>query len=236
MDKGMHLEDIPVGTRLEMTWIRESDLNNPQKADDPVQISQLLEPADGNILLIAVPIRGFRHIEWPADFYALVSFVQPDACAWTFTARLLETLEVDRINAFRVETVSPLTRCQRRAWFRLPCALDITLSVPIEKKTDLQKPSPPLTVRGITRDISGGGTAFVTSQPVPDVAHEVEMTLRLGPDNTISARGRIIRVGDIDGQPGRHQVSLQFTEIEKHDQDNLARFVLQQQRQNLRRK
>ena len=89
--------------------------------------------------------------------------------------------------------------------------------------------------QAITRDISGGGAAFVTSALIQE-NQEIEVSLQLENNRPVLARGRIIRVSELDNLPGRRQLSLQFTEISQPNQNTLVQYVFKQQLNQNRRK
>ncbi len=229
----MELTELKTGTRLEVSWFEENE--QPAEPDweaadsQNIYVSQLLEPITDGMLLVAMPIREFRLVNWPEGCMMRVSFIQQDSCVWSFTASLIERVEKDRIMSFRIKANDDLARLQRRAWYRLPCSLGMTFRFIADASEPENSISHKL-FQAVTRNISGGGAAFVTNQALPDQP-DVEITLQLDNELPVSARGRILRVSDINGSPSRKQVSLQFTEMSRPDQDVLVQFVFQQQLQ-----
>ena len=230
----MQISDMKTGTRLEVSWFKNG-AQNRSETDSPVYVSQLLEPPSGRQLLIAIPIQEFRLVSWPDDCCIEVSFTQQGSCVWSFTARYVEQLEIDKIQAYRIEADETLIRRQRREWYRLPCSLDMTFRlVPPGDDEDCETNCSP-EYQAITRDISGGGAAFVTSAMIQE-NQEIEVSLQLENNRPVLARGRIIRVSEIDNLPGRRQLSLQFTEISQPNQNTLVQYVFKQQLNQNRRK
>ena len=223
----MQLSKIKTGTRLEIAWFSQTEPDIEQ----PSYVSQLLEPPDGNQLLIAMPIHEFRLVNWPDAHRLQVTFVEQDSCVWTFTASLIERQEKDQIMAFLIQAGNDLQRYQRRAWYRLPCSLDLTFRylAPEDQPADESR------YKALTRNISGGGAAFIPRQPIKNQT-EIEMTLQLDNQVPIIARGQILRIVDVTGKPPVKQVSLQFTEISRPDQEALVQFVFQQQLRLSRKK
>lgn len=223
----MQLSKLKTGTRLEITWFSQTEPD----IEHPSYVSQLLEPPEGNQLLIAMPIHEFRLINWPAAHRLQVTFVEQDSCVWTFTASLIERQEKDQIMAFLIQASNDLQRYQRRAWYRLPCSLDMTFRY----LTPEDEPAEETQYRAVTRNISGGGAAFIPTQPLKSLT-DIEMTLQLDDQDPIIARGQILRVVDITEKPPRKQVSLKFTDISQPNQEALVQFVFQQQLRLSRKK
>ena len=202
----MQISEIKTGTRLEVSWFK-TGVRTGADATSPVYVSQLIEPPSGRQLLIAVPIQEFRLVSWPEDCRIEISFTQQGNCVWSFTARYVEQLEIDKIQAYRIEADETLIRKQRREWYRLPCSLDMTFRlVPPGDDEDCEASCSPEYL-AITRDISGGGAAFVTSAMIQE-NQEIEVSLQLENNRPVLARGRIIRVSELDNLPGRRQLSL----------------------------
>ena len=213
----LSLADLQPGTRLEVDWPAAD------REDGRPYVSQLLEKPHGRRLVIAIPISAFRLVSWPPDRRPMtVRFIQPERGVWRFTARLVERLTVDQIAAWRIEAIDEPVRQQRRAWYRLPCTLDLTWQ-PRRQPDTSDAPILP----AITRDISGGGLAVVSAGPLPD-ATELTITLHLDERQTIRAEARILRSSAAE-TPNRQRISLQFTRIAARDQDILLKYILKRQ-------
>lgn len=206
---GLRLEMIPVLT------------NGEPAAMSMPPVSQLLQAVtDPGRMLVAVPIRLARHVSWPIGSRIKVSFSESDKGIWQFDARILAVCDVDGICGYMLSAETGLRRLQRRAHFRVKCAVDVTLTLR----------SPDQTVHAVTCDISGGGVCILLDHMLL-AGSSVRIKIALGNGRIFQANSRVVRTQSVQiGHFNRYKVSLQYVDIPHEEQDSLIRCLMSWQK------
>jgi len=214
----MKWSHLKPGLRLELTPILSGGM--PAFMREQL-VSQLLQSVnDPERIMAAVPIHMARHVTWPTGSRLRVSFTEPARGAWHFNARILDVQMIDRISCYVLRAETELHRLQRRAHFRVRCAIDVTLTLQSSDQI----------VHAVTCDIGGGGVCLLTSQLLP-TGMPVRISFSIGPGRLFTVNSRVVRHEPVRiGHFQRYRVSLQYIDIRQDDQDSLIRFLMNRQK------
>ncbi|MCY0874984.1 MAG: PilZ domain-containing protein [Firmicutes bacterium] len=146
-----------------------------------------------------------------------------------FDASVLRRGLVDQLPCLLISRpqVQDIVRVQRRAFARIEVPIDLSvLCVRDQGEPKL------ITVRTVTRDISGGGLSFCTRRNL-GIGRADPVTLKLsfvddaGQSSTLTAKGEITRVERDD--TGRYTYSMKFIDIKDAAQQKLVQYVFRLQ-------
>lgn len=214
----MKWSHLKPGLRLEMTPI----LTEGEPAVMlVVPVSQLLQPVtDPNRILVAVPNHLDRKVTWPIGSRLKVSFREPNRGVWQFNGRIQAMLEVNQISCYVICAESEPHLHQRRAHYRVRCAVDVMLKIK----------SPDRSVQAVTCDIGGGGVCILLDQMLPD-GLSVRIRIALGNGRLFTANCRVVRTEMVQiGHRKWYKVSMQYLDIPANDRDGLIRYLMSVQR------
>lgn len=213
--------EIQIGTRLELELLDEY-----QERVGQLYISQLLEVQESGTIVISAPIYEARLIFIPAYKTIRLAFIHNELGLLGFLATVLENDLKDKIAVLVVRPETELFKMQRRKYYRLDFLKDITVRISGRKATDINKPN----IRAFTKNISGSGMCIVTDTDIPRKS-ELEVELNLSEDVTIKAKCEVVRNSWFEVMKSKsYELGLQFTLISKSDQNNLIKFIYEQQR------
>jgi len=114
---------------------------------------------------------------------------------------------------------------ERRQAFRLT----ITMPVGIAFAASAEE----LVINAQTVNISAGGIGFVTSAAY-DVGDLLALVLDLGEDPRLRLQARVLHVDPLPRQRDRRRIGARFTELARHDEDRLVRWILRRQAERLK--
>lgn len=125
-------------------------------------------------------------------------------------------------------------RVQRRNFVRLDVQVPVRYAVmpPGTSGRPLVPPPGPI-IATRTADLSGGGVALYTPQPLLDGAI-LDMWIALPEGEEIHATGQVMRVGD-RGPDGSQIAGVRFIGLTERDRNAVIRFIFREQRERRRR-
>ncbi len=139
---------------------------------------------------------------------------------WDRVACFAATTEItqvvlDPIPLFKIVLPNNSRRFQRRSFVRVEVSLPIVIN---EVNTEN-------TIESKTIDVSGGGIRFYHPKPL---APGTLLVLSIDYNKLVfTCRAEVIR--DVLEQPGKHQISVRFLELENKQKDNITSWVFRKQ-------
>lgn len=207
-----------------------------------VYVSRISELLAEDKLEITMPLDKTKlvllDVDKVYDFYFYTSKGMYQA-----NAKITERYKKENIFLMIIELTSKLRKFQRREYYRYGCTLEMQLrKLELEEEEAYKKreryflPEFPAGKATIV-DISGGGIRFVTSEPY-EVNGYIYCGFQIMMNQTIKKYelvGRVLASKKIDNQENIHQYRAQFCSITKQEQEELIRFIFEEERKNRRK-
>lgn len=227
--------EIALGTRLELEL-----LNRHGEKVGHTFVSQLLEHLDDGQMVISCPIHEARLVFIPKDTNIRLTFINFKQGLLGFTAVVTGRDYKGKIAILAVRPESDLVRIQRRMHYRLDIVGNVLLW-PEQAEGDKNGPSgneapvKPVPVKAYSKNISGSGLCVLTDINIP-VDALVRAKLNLPNLPVFDVKCRVLRSRLIENKRGKKfELGLCFIEIAGKDQDDLIRYIFEQQRLLLQR-
>lgn len=226
------------GNKIELQAVeRTKDIDSIERKK--VYQTQVYDILSGDQLEIYMPQEKSKLILLPVNAeYDLYFYTQ--AGLYQCFANVIDRYKTDGKYLLLMELTSNLRKFQRRAYYRLGCALEMN-SRPLEKeeiqaieeKKDYLVPGLPLK-RSVIVDISGGGIRFVG-----DYAYEVDSLVCCkynliidGRDKEYSLVARVLMVRELEDRPGLYEHRAQYIQINTAEREEIIRFIFEEERKN----
>ena len=227
-------QEAKIGTRLEFEILGKDNVRVGNTF-----VSQLLEHQQDGSIVISAPIYESRVVFVPTGVTVRLTFVHQLHGLLGFTAVIRSKEYRDNIAVLTAEPEGDIEKIQRREHFRLDIIVDARLwpdesdlgSGPLDK-ADAQaaKAAEAAPVKAYTKNLSGSGACIISDTDFPKGSY-VRVELTLGNDVVFKARCVVLRNEQIEIRKGkRYELGVRFVEIGKRDQDNLIRYIFEQQR------
>lgn len=207
--------DINLGTRLELEL-----LNRQGEKVGTTYVSQLLEHQSDGLLVISSPIHEARLVFIPKDINIRLTFIHGKHGLLGFKAVVTDREHRGNIAMLLIRPDSEIIIIQRRMNYRLDMVGDVQFWLDAESNP----------IKAYSKNISGSGLCIVTEKNIPvDSVIKAELDLQDLP--VFSAGCRVLRSKLLESKRGKQfELGLCFMEIAKKDQDNLIRYIFEQQR------
>lgn len=231
----MNINDIKVGTRLEIEL-----LNNTDEKVGQTYISQIVDIIDDSTLLVAAPIHESRLSLIPTGTKIRLVFSHERYGLLSFDGIIDKKDKIAYMVTFQVTAVSGIVQIQRRQFFRLDCILNSKYAVlPETRKTsgdnNTGETNDVLEYReAITKNISGSGASIIAGEDIPS-GTVIKLVISIKKDVTITAvclvvRNSLIQISGV----AKYNLGLYFKDIPLQDQQILIKYIYDQQRKLLK--
>lgn len=223
----MKLENIQIGTKLELEMHDESDKNVKVRL-----VSQLEDCMDNKTATIAAPVYCGElysiHIGSIMDIF----FLREDKL-YRFKANVTAREKSGNIAMLRIERLDNIQNIQRRQFFRFDCTIPVNYRV-IDKSNEPGKMTVPYN-SSITKDLSGSGLCMLVEEKLDEHA-QLDCELYLEPDLRINFTGKIIRISKCDFESKyKYEIGLTYKSIDNKDREAIVKYIFNEQRR-LRKK
>lgn len=234
-------EYVLPGTKMEMQLVERVKYVDEAEKKKIYQTS-VYDVLSDDRLEIYMPLEKSKLILLPVDSEYELYFYTTGGLYQCF-ARVLDRYKTDKKYILLMELTSNLRKFQRREYYRLSCALEMSAR-PLEKEEikaieqneKYLVPGLPLT-RSIIVDISGGGIRFVG-----DYAYEPENLICCkyhllvdGRDKEYTLIAKIISVRELEGKSGLYEHRAQYININTMDREEIIRFIFEEERKSRKR-
>jgi CheY-like chemotaxis protein/c-di-GMP-binding flagellar brake protein YcgR len=175
-------------------------------------------------------VLGAPRVETPADFATGLRLrvqVKGDDALYSFNSRLLRFLS-HPIPRWELRLPSVIRREQRRKYPRVPMRIPVVLTnrLPGEMASAGRPPAPraealePFAITGLTEDLSMGGCALLSAQPLP-LGTPVRFDLQHTALHGLEGEGTVVRIQPLvsaetppEESASRFRLAVQFTAVE----------------------
>ena len=252
-------QEIKIGTRLEFEMLDKRD----EKVGHTFA-SQLLEHQDDGSMVIYAPISESRVVFVPRGITVRLTFVHPLHGLLGFKALVISKEYRGNIAVLIVEPADMIEKLQRREHYRLDLITDVLIwpvvegSEPAEPEneadgteetqasaldikqnsaanptTDRSAEAAP--IKAYTKNLSGSGICVVSETYFAKKA-EVRIELDLSYNIKFRAKCVILRSQPIEIRKSKsYELGMRFIEITARNQDNLIKYIFEQQRMLLKK-
>ncbi len=240
----MKPQEIKIGTRLEFEMLNKSG----EKLGNTF-ISQLLEHQPDGSIVIYAPIFESRVVYVPVGITIRLTFVHHLHGLLGFKALVSAKEYRGNISILVVEPNETIEKIQRREHFRLDVITDVLIwpasthsdekapdteaaaEVNAEAAVEAKAPA----VKAFTRNLSGSGLCAISETNFPrntEVWVEVDLTNNI----KLTAKCIILRNQQVEIRKGKSfELGMRFIEISLKNQDNLIKYIFEQQRMLLKK-
>ncbi len=225
----MKASELNTGTKLEIEFINYFIENKELKK---LFVSEF-ELAEGeNIIYVAAPIYEGKYLTAPSgtDMYIYLNISNQ---FYKTKASLIDRLVKDGLPVYKISIEGEFEKIQRRQFFRFDCVLDVKCRE-VDMVNDKAVPKGNI-IKGLTRDISGGGTCLALGQGI-EKGKIIECELQLSENKVIKFIGTIVRSSKTDSESkNKYDLGVEFYYIDNRSRETIISFIFEEQRK-LRKK
>ncbi len=229
---------IVPGNKIEMQTVLRG--NSTGETDDRKKYkSQALDILSEDQLEIMMPIEKSKLIMLPIGGEYDLYFYTTSGLFQCF-AKVIDRYKSNKQYVLLMELTSNLRKFQRREYYRLSCALEMSARPleeeeikAVEKKDNYLVPGLPLK-RSVIVDISGGGIRFVGGYAYePDSLVCCKYSLLIGgkvKEYTLVAKILVVR--ELEDKPGIYEHRAQYINIDTAEREEIIHFIFEEERKH----
>ena len=201
--------------------------------------TQVLDILSEDRLEILMPMEKSKLILLPVNAEYDMYFYTPSGLFQCF-ATVLDRYKTDKQYVLLMELTSNLRKFQRREYYRLSCALEMS-SRPLEKEEieavenedKILAPGLPLK-RSVIVDISGGGIRFVGNYAYePDSLVYCKYNLVTdGKSKEYVLVAKVLVVRELEDRRGTYEHRAQYININTAEREEIIRFIFEEERKH----
>jgi len=222
----MNYQQIGLGTKIELKLYNEDGDKLP-----PVLISQYeAYDEENNVVVIHAPF--YEGNMYPVYQYMVMDVIfSEEKDTYVFKAKAVQRFKKDDIVMLKVKPITPITKIQRRSFFRVDCFIDVRYRV-FDKAIPEDKIMGKFS-KAKTKDISGGGICMFTDVRL-DKSSYIEAFIEL--DKEIRFIGEVVR-SHVLRDRGRllYETGVKYKKIENRDREKIISYIYEIQRDRLKR-
>lgn len=208
-----------------------------------IYYSQIYEILSEDTMEITMPMEKTRLILLPVDGEFDLVVYGTNGLYQCFV-RIIDRYKSDNVYLLVVELTSNLRKYQRREYYRLSCALEMSVRnlepeeiEAIENKQPYA-PTPGLPLKqSVIVDISGGGIRFLTTQRYePDSLLYISYyLLKNGERKRYETVGKVMNVRELENRPGTYEHRVQYVNMDNDTREEIIRYIFEEERKSLRK-
>ena len=232
------------GNKLEIQAVdRTNQEEDGKKGRRKVYKTQVCDIISEDQLEIYMPMEKSKLILLPIDAeYDLYFYT--DAGLYQCFANVIDRYKSNNQFVLLMELTSNLRRYQRREYYRLSCALEMSSrpldkseSDAVEKTQDYLLPGGALK-NSVIVDISGGGIRFVGNYAYePESLIYCKYNLAIdGEAKEYTLVAKVLTVRELENKPGVFEHRAQYVNIDTVDREEIIRFIFEEERKQRKRK
>jgi c-di-GMP-binding flagellar brake protein YcgR len=232
---------ITAGTRIDLSPIERKKMNE-EETERRMYRTQITDVISDDRLEIAMPMEKGRLILLPIDKEFDLYFYTERGLYQCF-GRVINRFKRGNLYLVVVELTSNLRKHQRREFYRFSCSLELdTRNLTVEEVRELGKEQfdfvsgLPLK-KGVIADISGGGLRFLASEKY-DAGSMIMCKWHLAIDGQLKEYrliGKVLFSEELENRKGEYEHRLQYVNVNKKDQEEIIRFIFEEERKNRKR-
>lgn len=221
-----------------------AQVEQAEKTNEDVHVykSQIYEIFENGELEIIMPFEGGRMVLLSLGLRYEFVFYTP-AGLYKSIGQIKERYKTENRYMLRVVLNTPLSKFQRREYYRMDCVLNMSYFI-LDEKTTAIKDTEAIISRlrdeafyekqkqGVIVDLSGGGARFVSREENPDNSG-VLMVMTLNTDRgekQYSLLGRIIRCVRLDTPEMKYENRVEFMIQDSRVREEIIRYIFVEER------
>lgn len=175
---------------------------------------------DGEIFIIETPLKKMQLVMLMNGSKLNMIYMLENLGVLSCDIEVVDKLKENGIPLIRVKRVSNIKKIQRRNFFRLETALDVT----IRKIDDI------IVEKVKTIDISGGGMRIISNQKF-EINDIVKINFNIN-NKEYEFDSKVVKTNE---DKDRKEVSLQFIEILEKDRNEIIKYIFDKQREGIKK-
>lgn len=230
---------ISVGDKIELQAVARENDEQPGIAGK-VYNSTVYDIQSEDTIEITMPIEKTKLILLPVDsefdmvFYGASGLFQ---CL----ARIIDRYKSNNTYLLLMEMTSNLRKYQRREFYRLGCALEMsTRSLQSEEVETIESRMPYTLTKGLPLkqsvivDISGGGLRFLATQRYEpgSLIYSGFHLMSGGEHKKYEVISRVISAIELDNRPGTYEHRVQFYDLDPTVREEIIKYIFEEERRN----
>ncbi len=218
----MKIHEMKTGTRLELELLDYGEKTGNK------YISQLLEPPNGDSIIVSAPIYESRLIFIPINIRLGVTFFHSRYGLMGFTANVTLRENRGNLSVLELHVETPLENIQRRKHYRLDSLINVEYRLySAQNKNEEEKPA---YKKVMAKNISGSGACIIVDEEIP-LKSVLDITLHLSDTLQAKAVCNVVRCTPLElDKVSKFELGLHFAEISAQNQDNIIKYIFEQQR------
>ncbi|MCR5468424.1 MAG: flagellar brake protein [Lachnospiraceae bacterium] len=232
---------IKPGDKLEIRIVQQVEMNATTGEPIHVYKSAVEDVIDDDTLEIDMPIENGRVLLLPLDVrYEFIFFSK--SALYRARGVIVERYKRDNLYMLKIEFKTPLSKYQRREYYRYPCLIDFQYILLTEEEwkqsnpgltySEVVKNQPDRLKNGKVLDLSGGGMRFSTDESLLGndymlaVLHLCNDTM----DKNYAIAARLIASDAVDGSKNLFQNRIQFVFRDMKIREEIIRYIFEEER------
>jgi c-di-GMP-binding flagellar brake protein YcgR len=197
---------IRLGSKIEVVFI-----NNENKG---AFISQF-EDIKNEKIVISSPTKEGQILAIDIGTKLLVHFIH-NCDLYRFRAKVINKFKKDNLYYLEIKKTDVFESVQRREFYRYKTILDIDFRI---VNLDIKSK-----IKGIVKDISGGGVCLVTSKNLKK-NELLNCKLYLKDESKIDFEGKVVRIKKIESTYNKKEYGIRFFNISYKDRETIIRYI-----------
>lgn len=158
--------------------------------------------------------------------------------------RVTDRYRSNNMYILTIDLTSPLSKLQRREYYRFSCAINLKLRNLTEDENYSIRDNPFFSLdeempmeKGTIIDISGGGIRFISSVRFNDDSR-VYVTYQLPQRGSLKDYriiGQVLKVRELENKPGSFEHRVKYTNIDEDDREDIIHYIFEEERKMMRR-
>lgn len=232
---------VAPGARVELQEIVRAKFNDEEEKKKTYR-TQVIDVISDERLEILMPIEQNKVILLPVGGEFDLYFYS-DAGLYQCFANVIDRYKNGNQYVLLMERTSNLRKFQRREYYRLSCALEMSAR-PLEKEEidsieqhrEMLVPGLPLK-SSVVVDISGGGIRFISSYCYePDSLVYCKYNLLIdGASKEYTLVAKVLTANEMEDRPGVFEHRAQYVNIDSVEREEIIRFIFEEERKHRKR-
>lgn len=238
------------GCRVDLQEIERLEIDEADGTGDSGEIrkggkgyrSKVLDIISEDRIEILMPMEKSKVVPLPVDGeYDLYFF--NESGMYQCYARIADRYKDNNVFVLIMDLTSNLRKYQRREYYRLSCALEMSSRPLQEEEVKIAEAGrrevriPDLPLKGcVIVDISGGGLRFVA-----DYAYELgslimcKYRLLTGKkEKEYNLVGKVLAVRELENRRGSYEHRIQYINMDMEDREEIIKYIFDEERRTLR--
>lgn len=231
------------GDRVELTPNTRQKLNDDGMAEKKIYLSKVCDIISEERLEIVMPMEKTKLVLLPVDGEYEICFYTKSGI-FQCGARVVDRYKSDGIYLLLFEVTSNLRKNQRREFYRHNCVLNMGSRELTEHEIEvIGKPDAELDLNlplqnGVVVDISGGGLRFVSEAKYEQgsIIYLTYTLMQNGLERAYDLTAKILTVKEVANKKGLFEHRVQYVAIDSKAQEEIIRYIFEEERKNRHKK